>query len=763
MRRLIGVLHVIAAMFISSGMVLAADKPVIVNHSAQYLDRSLHLSLQWQSSEPVVTAYLSAGTETRTVKVNDAENRSIPGGYTGEVSAVIPVDLSLYQRDVSYILQVEDLLRQKSDLVIGKAATGVQDMPQGRHDHWGRGHLDTSGRSQGGAGDVVDKLLDVQSRHDVAPSVSVIQVFMTGPNTVLFRFKANDDKHLREILIKIYDSSGKQVQAQQLNGLGKNWEGSSTIFRLSGGIYRVVVQAADSSGAVSKEESASFTLTGGQLAEQAVVAPVLVAPGNPADAGHKTPGAGGQILLPAGVVPNQPGFAAPAAAKTPAVAVIPVQPAAAAETQLVPVFVMPAMMTPEQARAVALARDAKAAGKSIDEAAQLLKQQGLQSGPAAQALSQIYAVSAQLVGAALKGAQFTVQEVVNGLRAIGQTGLDMLTTVMYGYGYGLSDIVQGLAAIPGVTVEVIVNVLKGRGVSAKEVAKALQAALGTTFDGVARVLLAAGYPVTVVVDALKDIGVRTGELMASTLRNAGVAFETVAVQLARVFSLGPEAVVRILKGMGIGAQEIVKVLAGLGVRGVEEYARILKGAGYLAVDVVSVMLQAGVNSAELVGRALQAAGFPVDDIVQGLHTVLHATGETIAQVLVMALGQPARAVTAAMKRAGVATHEIVKGMKALGRSANEIAENLFQAGVSNANELARVLKDGGFGSKEVAKGLKQVGKGAKDIAKALKAAGWTSFKTILDALKAAGYSSIDTLKDALKAAGASLDDLIDLF
>jgi len=205
MRRLIGVLHVIAAMFISSGVVLAADKPVIVNHSAQYLDRSLHLSLQWQSSEPVLTAYLSAGTETRRVKVEDAENRSVPGGYTGEVSITIPVDISLYQKDVSYILQVEDLLYQKSELIIGKAATGVQESSRGRHDQWGRGHLDTSARSQGGAGDVTDKLLDVQSRHDVAPSISAIKVFITGPNTVLFRFRANDDHQLREIFIKVPD------------------------------------------------------------------------------------------------------------------------------------------------------------------------------------------------------------------------------------------------------------------------------------------------------------------------------------------------------------------------------------------------------------------------------------------------------------------------------------------------------------------------------------------------------------------------------
>ncbi len=758
MRRLIGLFHFIGMVLICGGLAAAADKPVIISHSAQYLDRSLHLSLQWQSTEPVLTAYLSAGTETRKLKVEDAENRRVSGGYTGEVQVTIPVEVFLYQKDISYVLQVEDLLRQKSELVTGKASTGVQDSLQGQHDHWGKGHLDSSGRSRRGAGDVVDKLLDVQSRHDIAPSVSGIKVFITGPNAVLFRFKANDDHQLREISIKIFDSSGKQVQTQQLNSLGKVWEGSSTVFRLSGGVYRVVVQAVDSNGAVSKEESASFSLTGGQLTEQVAAAPVPVAPGTPAGAGVKTPGSGGQALLPTGVAP----VTVPADAIAPAGAAMSAQPATP-DAQLVPVFVMPAMMTPEQARAVALAQDAKAAGKSIDEAAQLLRQQGVQGGPAAQALSQVYAVSAQLVGAALKGAQFTVNEVVNGLRAIGQTGVDALTTIMYGYGYGLSEIVQGLASIPGVTIDVIVNLLKGRGVSGKEVAKALQTALGTTFDGVARLLLAAGYPVTVVADALKDIGVRTAELMASTLRNAGVAFETVAVQLARVFSLGPEAVVRILKGMGTGAQDVVKVLVGLGVQGIEAYARILKGAGYLAVDVVSIIMRAGVTSAELVGRALQAAGFPVDDIVRGLHTVMQATGETIAQVLVVVLGQPARTATAAMKRAGVAAYEIVKGMKALGRSANDIAENLFEAGVSGANDLARALKDGGFGSKEVAKGLKQVGKGAKDIAKALKAAGWTSFRTILDALKAAGYSSIDTLKDALKAAGASLDDLVDLF
>lgn len=269
----------------------AAERPDIIRYTAQYLDRALHVTLEWQSPYAVTKVRVSAGREVREIKVDEYDNKRVPGGYTGEVTVNVPIEATMFQKEVPFVLQVEDELRQKSELVNGRAplpttATAGGGYPgypgqQSGHDTWGQDHLTATPKSQGGAGTIIDKLVELKDKFDLAPSLGEIKVNVLGPNNVTFSSKANDDKQLREINFKVYDAQGNMVQPQQMTGLGRVWEGTTQVFRLSGGTYRVVAQAVDSGGNTSKEQSASFMLNGGpvdQPPQPDVQPPVVVPP-----------------------------------------------------------------------------------------------------------------------------------------------------------------------------------------------------------------------------------------------------------------------------------------------------------------------------------------------------------------------------------------------------------------------------------------------------------------------------------------------------
>lgn len=250
---------------------LAAGKPDVIRHEGTYLDRALHVIVQWQSANPVVKVRITAGREAKELKVDEYDNRRNPAGYEGEVTVVVPVDPALFQANVPYVVQLEDDLLQRSDLISGRAdlpktqfAGGMPPgFPQGGGDGWGQGHVQANVTTQqpaAGGGDMVDKLLGVMERHDIPPSIDNIKVNQLSAQNVSFSNKANDDKGLREVNIKVFDGAGKEVGAQQLANLGKIWQGTSQTFTLQPGNYRVTMQAVDTAGNTSAEKSAVFTL-----------------------------------------------------------------------------------------------------------------------------------------------------------------------------------------------------------------------------------------------------------------------------------------------------------------------------------------------------------------------------------------------------------------------------------------------------------------------------------------------------------------------
>ena len=263
---------------------VAAGKPDVIRHEATYLEQSLHIIVQWQSENPVTSVKITAGKEQKEIKVDEYDNKRNPSGYEGEVTVVVPVDPNNYPGTIPYVVQLEDDLRIRSNLINGRADLpkpqtavggmyGQQPMMGGGapgHDAWGQGHLhghaavQQPGMMPGSPGAVatnmVDKLLGVMERHDVPPSTDNIKVNILSTENVSFSSKANDDKGLREVNIRVYDNTGKEVGTQQLANLGKVWQGTSQTFSLQPGNYRVTLQAIDSAGNTSKERTAVFTL-----------------------------------------------------------------------------------------------------------------------------------------------------------------------------------------------------------------------------------------------------------------------------------------------------------------------------------------------------------------------------------------------------------------------------------------------------------------------------------------------------------------------
>lgn len=294
------ILAVIAALICTS--VFAGSKPEITHHTVQALDRALSFNVQWQSENPVTHVKVFAGRGEKDVKIDEYDNHRNPTGYSGEVSVVIPLD-AVFQASVPYQIQLEDDLRQRSDLFSGQAQLpavaapgmpmmpgvpgvpgmpgvviapgvvpgGVVAVPPGQgDDNWGKENI-RAGKGQGRtpgtdkSTDMVDKLLQVADRFDTPPSIDAIKVNVLGPENVSFSSVANDDKGLRDITFRVYDSVGNKVGEQVLNNLGKKWEGSTQPIKITvvgSGNYRVVAQAVDTAGNTSKEQSAIFSMKG---------------------------------------------------------------------------------------------------------------------------------------------------------------------------------------------------------------------------------------------------------------------------------------------------------------------------------------------------------------------------------------------------------------------------------------------------------------------------------------------------------------------
>ena len=270
-------------------LLYAQGKPNIISHDAQYLDGAVKITVRWQSPNPVLLVSIFAGSEQKDIKVDEYDNIRNRDGYTGEVGALIKLSSTPATDSISYVVQVQDDLRQKSEQVVGKikvpvassvliaqqpaqgiiqqqVAPGIQiGIQQGLVIGGQAGvqpEVQPAQPQAGQPGDMIDKLLAVMDRHDTPPVLHDITVNRLGPDTVSFSSKAQDDKGLREVKFKILEATGAQAGEETLSNLGKIWQGTTKTFKLPAGNYRVVAQAFDTAGNTSPEKAANFQISG---------------------------------------------------------------------------------------------------------------------------------------------------------------------------------------------------------------------------------------------------------------------------------------------------------------------------------------------------------------------------------------------------------------------------------------------------------------------------------------------------------------------
>jgi len=274
----------------------AARKPVVISHDATYVNKTVRFHIVWQAENPVTTVKIFAGREHKEIKIDEYDNKRTRDGYSGEVSALVEIDPSFTETSLAYVIQLEDDVRLKSDPVNSKIQIvksqlqnpysgqqqggmipqqGLPMPPSGgggfmpntgavmqQYDAQGQPAGQQPPAARGAATDLIHAVAGVIAAVDLQPSVSPITVQKTGVDGVAFAMQVNDDKGLASITIKIFDNLGNLVQQDMLTPTGKNWQGSSKVFNLTNGNYKVVIQAIDSAGNYSLEKTEFFSITG---------------------------------------------------------------------------------------------------------------------------------------------------------------------------------------------------------------------------------------------------------------------------------------------------------------------------------------------------------------------------------------------------------------------------------------------------------------------------------------------------------------------
>ncbi len=296
----------------------AGSKPEITKCDIHYSNNAINANIHWQSENPVTKVKIFTGPELKEIAVDEYDNRRNPQGYSGEVSAVIPITNP--GEFVAYVVQVEDDLHQKSEQTVGKVAAitkmdpmaaaqinvqqsiqigqqqqATQIMPVIGAPQVGTATIGTApmgttpvqdpaaagtqmGVQQGlqigiqtGAqpgqtttgspvADMVGQVVAAAAAVNLAPVIVEMVLNRPTANTINVKLKINDDKGLKEVKVKVLDANGGTVQEQTVTMTGKTWEGVSPDFALSAGTFKVVAQATDEGGAVSKDKSETFTI-----------------------------------------------------------------------------------------------------------------------------------------------------------------------------------------------------------------------------------------------------------------------------------------------------------------------------------------------------------------------------------------------------------------------------------------------------------------------------------------------------------------------
>jgi len=286
------------AILLAATLAMGRERPQIVRHDANYLDRALVLTIHWQSPNPVTTVRAYVGNLKKEIKVDEYDNKRNQDGYWGEATIELKVEPGQYQDAIPYLLQIEDDLKQKSEQVSGKlkvVAARLGDQPD---DGWGREHLKGFPVPGAPAGDVSLPAGGAISAgpgygtpyptgpgygtpspagqypggstpgspvpgasYGAGPVIERILVNRVQPGRITFSISAYDQVGLREITIRIYDMAGGFVAEQPIRNLAQpNWQGDTEAMPLGPGTYRARAEVTGGSGTTSQDLSEPFTI-----------------------------------------------------------------------------------------------------------------------------------------------------------------------------------------------------------------------------------------------------------------------------------------------------------------------------------------------------------------------------------------------------------------------------------------------------------------------------------------------------------------------
>jgi len=251
-------------------------KPQIVRHEANVLEHAVIMIIQWQSPNPVVRVTATVGGRKKEVEVDPYNNQRNQDGYWGEVTLEVKSGRALETDGIPYILQVEDDLRQKSELVKGKAQGSAAESHSSGEDTWGRQHLERPGipgqlvpegtSPPYGGGTISPPGGGQDPQASPLPTIQLIDVTVSS-GQVIFTMRAYDQSGLQVINYLILDEAGALVQERQIPSQGPEFNGPTEAIPLPPGNYKVSAQAVGSSGITSSEETRDFVVEDEKVGE----------------------------------------------------------------------------------------------------------------------------------------------------------------------------------------------------------------------------------------------------------------------------------------------------------------------------------------------------------------------------------------------------------------------------------------------------------------------------------------------------------------
>jgi hypothetical protein len=287
----------------------AGGRPEIIQINSQFLDNVVNINVHWQSPNPVILLKVMAGKEQQEIKIDEHANKRNRLGFSGEATVTLNAEPRQGIDFITYVVYLQDDLKQISAQRSGKVKvpqapaiaqpfppqppiqmgvqTGVQvgvqvGPPPGNLPGQPSGTTGGSWGPQGGSnipqqtgsqvggqpgdgasqtpGNITSTASTAMETSDAPPYLQNLKLNRLQGNTVSISIEAIDDKGLKEITFRIFDAAGNQVQNQTVSNLEKVWQGSSQAFQLSAGKYLAVVQAVDTAGNTSQEQSVTFDI-----------------------------------------------------------------------------------------------------------------------------------------------------------------------------------------------------------------------------------------------------------------------------------------------------------------------------------------------------------------------------------------------------------------------------------------------------------------------------------------------------------------------